>query len=402
MIDDSAAILARAQDAFRAKRYDLSEAEYARVAATPALAAEGFYGLGVTRLAQGDVRGARRYLAGCLQRDPHHANALYYMGHTSAKPDEAHAFYQAALHENPSHAGARDALSVSHGEVGTVTGSTPLQASLLVAPPPAAPVMAPIIASHSAISDIGGSGVREFLVADGSKLSTQAVELIDALRFERRPYFSAYLGVLLSRLLLCFAVIAAVVGVALVVPGISRDIQPNSQVTVNQPPLVIKPGTAFPPPSLIIVPPGGFNLNTPAPPATNTTSANSSRGVSGAQQALLIGGGVATVLALAVIIQLYVRVRSTRVTFSNGRCSLQYGILRRRVAITDLWQVREISLDRPLINRITGDGLLTLYAVKKQRIRGIAKRDELLTIFRQLQDLRFVLRANPVVKGIIQ
>jgi len=87
----------------------------------------------------------------------------------------------------------------------------------------------------------------------------------------------------------------------------------------------------------------------------------------------------------------------------------------------DFWRVQNIDLDRRLINRLTGDGTLVLSLTfgvlpedykrernwKKPKLKvveicGFAKGSELEQTYQDLLSLSFLLRGNPIVKGIIQ
>lgn len=181
--------------------------------------------------------------------------------------------------------------------------------------------------------------VLDFLLQDRSPLSMQAAELIRALQTERHAYFSVYLG--------------PVVFVTALFVGITA--------------------------------------------------------VLGALRPLLL---LAWLAWLAVAALAYVRVKATRYVLANGRLQVTKGLLSRRIDTYDLWLVHDITMRRTLVNRLTGDGSLVLHysnPVSRRRrsqnrviIKGLARGRELTAIYQRLQNLKFVLRANPAVKGIIQ
>jgi pSer/pThr/pTyr-binding forkhead associated (FHA) protein len=123
---------------------------------------------------------------------------------------------------------------------------------------------------------------------------------------------------------------------------------------------------------------------------------------------------------LALIIG-FIRVRATRFKISQGRLQIKKGVLSKRLTNVDLWRVRNIELYRTFWNRMIGDnGTLiivlspepaagkTHHSKKRSRlddqveVTGLAKGSHLDEIFQQLLNLTFLLRGNPIVKGIIQ
>jgi tetratricopeptide (TPR) repeat protein len=186
--------------------------------------------------------------------------------------------------------------------------------------------------------------VLEFLLQDGSALSKQAAELIGALHIERLAYFSVYLG----RVAAGTALVAGITALLGAIPGL--------------------------------------------PPAP-------------AWQVLWLAWLCVTAVA-------YARVKATSYRLANGRLRVAKGLLSRRTDTYDLWLVHDLVLHRTPFNRLTGDGTLILhYANPASRrrggrdfvtIRGLARGRELASTYERLQNLKFVLRANPAVKGIIQ
>jgi tetratricopeptide (TPR) repeat protein len=109
---------------------------------------------------------------------------------------------------------------------------------------------------------------------------------------------------------------------------------------------------------------------------------------------------------------LYVRARSTTVTIAQGRLQIRTGILARRLKNVDLWHVREVTLERTFVNRLTGDGTLVLQVDPRRSIQGangdelelvgIARGKRLEQIYQGLLNVIFLLRSSPLVKGFIQ
>jgi hypothetical protein len=181
-------------------------------------------------------------------------------------------------------------------------------------------------------------GVYEFLKRDDSIVSRQAIAVIDDLAIEARPTFIAYTGAYLWRIL-----VALIVG------------------------LVV------------------FRL-----------------------YFVLVGP--------LLLLLFYLYVLSVRIRLHRGRLQIERGLLRRRLKNYDIWRIRNVDLDRRLLNRLTGDGMLvfdlTPYAMGSQtrrarrgntvRVIGLARGQRLIKVHQKLLNLEFLLRGNPVVKGIIQ
>jgi hypothetical protein len=111
----------------------------------------------------------------------------------------------------------------------------------------------------------------------------------------------------------------------------------------------------------------------------------------------------------------YIRVRCTRIRISQGRLQIEKGVFSKHLKNVDIWRVLNIELERTFVNRMTGDGTLVLIlsplaAANRHRRRseqfvnviGLAKGSQLEETYQQLLNLTFMLRGNPVVKGIIQ
>jgi hypothetical protein len=128
-------------------------------------------------------------------------------------------------------------------------------------------------------------------------------------------------------------------------------------------------------------------------------------------------------IALAVLAIGVARVKTMRITVDRGRLQIRKGIFARRVSNIELWRVRNIELDRTLANRLTGDGAIvveltgTATTSGRRRARrrnhnpqqgeiihlvGLTYGQRLDDAYQQLLNLVFLLRGNPVVKGIIQ
>jgi len=330
-----------------------SEDAFRQLCASPAHAAEGRYGIGMARLAAGDLEAAGPFFDQALKLDPANANALYQLGVIAEKSGHsaaARSYYGRALAIVPGHAGARQRLrAISPEPVPAAARSEPVPAA---APP-----------SNGGPS---GSAIYDYLRQDPSPLSRQTLAAMDALEMKVHPTFTAYAGRHFAR----FAILAGLALIAVI--GL---------------------------PVLVAALPQNVNL-----PVDLTSLAG----------ALIIA--VPAIAAAAAALG-YVRVRSTCVTIHCGRLQIRKGVLSRRLVNVDLWHVRGIELKRTFLNRLTGDGTLVLELVPQPalsrsrrtpagdgpvQLTGIVRGKRLEEVYQQLLNVAFLLRSNPIVKGIIQ
>ncbi len=320
--------VARARKLFDDGDLDGSLAVYRALIEARAELGPACQGAGYISFLRKDYGEADRMLAASLEVQPSNPNALYLRGLVASATGNAEAarfYFVQVLAIDPGHARAREAL-----EREDRSRQSRQDAAASVAAAERAPVK----------DQRGGLqyGVYEYLRQDGSAISRQAIELIDALEIEVRPRFPAYMG----RALRGFIRPVFVVLLSVASAGI------------------------FP----------------------------------------LIG---------------YIRVKCTRIRIAQGRLQIEKGVFSKHLKNIDLWRVRNIDLERTFVNRMTGDGTLILtltadpVAGRKRRrgrkqaagvqfayVTGLAKGSRLEATFQQLLGLTFLLRGNPVVKGIIQ
>ena len=123
------------------------------------------------------------------------------------------------------------------------------------------------------------------------------------------------------------------------------------------------------------------------------------------------------VAACLALLTAAIRVACIRMVIRQGRLQIRRGVFHRHIHNIDLWRVRNIDLDRTLVNRLTGDGTLALTLNPDiepldrrrrkrhdhtEKVTGIASGSRLPRLHQQLLNVVFLLRGNPVVKGIIQ
>jgi hypothetical protein len=128
----------------------------------------------------------------------------------------------------------------------------------------------------------------------------------------------------------------------------------------------------------------------------------------------LIHSPLVLVVGILCVVVACARVKATRFEIMNGRIRISSGLVGRHSETHDLWMVHEISIHRTFVNRLTGDGSLVVdfslpistssRESQSQRLvlRGLARGGELSMIHDRLQNLKFLMRANPAMKGIIQ
>lgn len=195
-----------------------------------------------------------------------------------------------------------------------------------------------------ALLDVGlppgaaGLGVYEYLRSDSTLLAQQTVSKLEALELRRHAALAAWTGGLLVRAIGLFVILVAV-----------AIFQLSTNVDINQDVLWVVAG-----------------------------------------------------LLLAVYL---LRAATTVYEISGGRLTVERGILWRRIRQVELWRIQGIERRQGLIDRITGHGELRFTTVSAPggviKVRGLARGRRLKDIHAQLVDLVFLLRSNPVVKGII-
>ena len=311
-------------------------------------AADASYGLGMVELAAFDRSQAVGWFRRAVREDPDHANAMFQLGVLAQDDGDltlARKWYQQVLVVRPGHLGATKRLAslpVSH-DPSVDPGAAPL-----VPPLERASVLVPVP------SGLTGSapGVMSMLEQDPSPISVQTVELIHQLDMSTRPSLIAQVGRHMFPLLI-------LVGIALF---LFVAITSNTDGS----------GSAFP--MLLLL-------------------------------ALLLGA----VYGIALV-------KTTRYRIALGRLQIERGIFHRRLENVDLWRVLNVNLDRTLVNRMTGDGTLELLVTIEPtdltrrsrrrpqvvRVTGLARGSELSHIHQCLLNIAFLLRGNPIVKGIIQ
>jgi pSer/pThr/pTyr-binding forkhead associated (FHA) protein len=309
----------------------------------------------------GDLTGSKALFQRLLQHPEHAGAGLYGIGYIQLQSGALRAAeksFQECLRLDPKHADALFQLGfIAERQGSPATASERYQQAISVNPQhkgalirlralAAANRVTPSQASlqehgspEEAVPDnVDDYGVYEFLKRDNSIVSRQAIAIIDDLAIEAKPPFIAYAGAYLWRIL-----IALVIGLAIF------------------------------------------------------------------QMYFVFVGPV-------LLLLFYLYVLSVRIRLHRGRLQIERGLLRRRLKNYDIWRIRNVDLDRRLLNRFTGDGMLifdlTPYSSGAQtrrarrgntvRVIGLARGQRLIEVHQKLLNLEFLLRGNPVVKGIIQ
>jgi membrane protein YdbS with pleckstrin-like domain len=369
-------LLAAARALLEQERYEESRQAFLAAAQSPDSAAEACYGLGVIALSLGNLPLAETYFRQTIHGEPLHANALYQLGYICQQRGERQAAgdcYRRALAAHPGHAGALAGLER------TGFGAPELRTAP-VPPPQQQPAQAPVQQHPPAlpVDHYYSQGVYQLLQADQTPVSQQAVALMDKVeRQVKPPRYSGYVGRYFARTVAWVALPVVLLLAARVVVGI----------------------------------------------VSNRYSGTLPSFLAPAWISHALGSVVAVMLCAAVAILLigFVRVSCTAVRIRQGRLQIEKGVFHKHVTNVDFWRVQNIDLDRRLVNRLTGDGTLILSLTfgvlpedyKRERnwkkpqlkvveICGFAKGSELEQTYQDLLSLSFLLRGNPIVKGIIQ
>ena len=91
------------------REYAESEQIFKNLITSGSELAESFYGMGMIRLASGQLENATKQFENCVKLQPNHANAYYYLGQIAEQRHDAEGtkrHYDKVLEINPKHAGA--------------------------------------------------------------------------------------------------------------------------------------------------------------------------------------------------------------------------------------------------------------------------------------------------------
>lgn len=378
-------VLAAARAAL--SRGDVIEGErlFEELLASPELAAEAHYGLGWIELQRGNQAEAVRRFQEALKLDNSHANSWFALGRLTEprSQEQAVAYYQRAIEAQPDHFGAIERLRelgvAAPSRIGDTAGQPAQQPrevthiettqtnspASVPAAAPTPPVQTSPVAPEAwnvGAGRVGELGIVEYLRDDPNQVSKQALARIESLNRSNHFRFTAHLQHLLVRLIVFVGIVAAVAGIA-------------HRATRN-----------------------------------GVTISGSSYQVSGRDFKEVVG--VAVLLWLLWAAWVFLKCALNKVTFANGRIRWTRGVLNKHAETLDLWTVTDIELDRNFVQRLTGDGTLTFKGTRHEerrrrgskplRLTGVARGDDLDQIYAELLDLKFLLRANPGLKGLIQ
>jgi tetratricopeptide (TPR) repeat protein len=368
-VDGEALVFAAARDALEKQEWAASVGGFTELLSSSRYAADARYGLGWIELQQGSLDRAAALFREATQYNERHANAWYALGRLAEARSvpEAIAHYRRAVAAEPTHYGAAERLRLL-GQAGERFSHDK---------PPSAPTpnpsgaIAPTDVDRATqqsleLPDPGQLGVVEFLHRDKSPVSQQALARINSLNRSTRFRFAAHIEQLLKRLVL-------LVGPAAVISYILFHI-------------------------------------TPLQIGSSTVHFYSSSVREVIEVAILAWAAWAAWAGWTLLDCV-----TNTITIANGRIRWGHGVLDKHFETLDVWTVRDIDLDRNALQRLTGDGTLTFKGTLHDRpswsrrrrtkplsLTGIARGDELDRIYADLLDLKFLLRANPGLKGIIQ
>lgn len=338
--DPAQQVLAEASKLYAQRRYEESAKLFAQLTTSRLFVDQGHYGLGIIALVQGDRAGAAAHFGNAVAANPAFANASFYLGEIaeqSGNSATALAHYRQALTGNRSHAGATRAVARLSG----AAPQPPVAAlpTMSVAAPTMSVPPPPVGEPLQAFPDGADRlGVYEYLRSDTTLLSRQTVAGLEAIELRRRSSVMSWLGGFILRAVLWFGLIVAVAIFRL-----------STNVDVNE--------------------------------------------------------DVLWILAAAMLASYLLRGATTEYRISGGRLTITRGILWRRTRQVELWRVQDIERRQGLVDRLTGHGELKFRAVSVPggmvTVRGLARGKRLRQLHQQLLDLVFLLRTNPVVKGII-
>ena len=399
--------LIHAKSLFQKGQLQESEEAFQKAITSCENIAQGHYGIGMVRLNMNDLNGAMAHFQTSLQYDPTYANTFFQLGALAEMQKNipaALSWYRRTLTINPQHIGALQKIAfLSSNTPSTPTPTNKPDGSLQQTSPDnimhlSQNANVPIQGvSHQLTPSITNRpvdillpqqyGAYDYLREDTSLLARQTLATIDAIRFGRtRPSLTAYLDVLPPMLFSLFFLVALFVSFLEFINKISGDTS-----------LYLFPGTFL----LGIVRNYLPSIHVQDPQAWLRYSW----------------------LAIVIILVLFTLRRSlktffrtfntlinaltTEYTIDKGRLQITWGIFRRATTNIELLRVRDVTLSKSFINRLTGDGTLFFMfdrggPMRNTFVKGLTRGRMLEEIFSQLLNLVSMLRSNSNSKGIIQ
>jgi tetratricopeptide (TPR) repeat protein len=341
-LTDPKALLKYAKELYKERRFQDSRVAFNKVISQSneaADGAEGFFGLGVIDLNEGDLAAAAINFQKCLRLDPLDANSYYYLGEISGRQNhigEAEVFYRKAVEVNPTHLAAQEKL-----------------ASLQPQANPAAAVNPPIERRAGTPAVAQGAGIYDYIRNDPSALAKQTLQLIDSLALSSTQRLSAFAAPIIARALAAFFVLYVL-------------------ITLDN----------------------WFSF----------LHSRNNASMDGPARMILVAVCAYLVISLVVCA---LKAKTTRYTFDKGRLRIDSGILKRTYKNKELYRVEDVSLSQTFANRLTGDGTILLRLSSGHGsdeyipLTGLAKIDELRTLFDKLRELVLLLRTGAWGKGVI-
>jgi hypothetical protein len=200
---DARQLLEEAEQLFRAGRMTESAVAFEALLPFHDYASDGYYGLGVIRLHQGNHRDAYALLQAALKLHPS-ANTYYWLGEIERIEGETSAsidFYERALQMDADHVGARERLARS-----LPLDAKPQEASRRMERQDVKPADARPATAHAP-----QHGMMKVMSADPSVFAQETLELLRAVDRSVRPRLSAHAGRLMARLSLLVALLLVLV-----------------------------------------------------------------------------------------------------------------------------------------------------------------------------------------------
>jgi membrane protein YdbS with pleckstrin-like domain len=123
-----------------------------------------------------------------------------------------------------------------------------------------------------------------------------------------------------------------------------------------------------------------------------------------------VGTYLASLIVRAIVLILVscigwalLRAATTTVTIDKGRLQVHSGVFHRKRINIELWRVQSAELRQSVVHRVFGSGYLrlTLHSGEVVLVPGPSPTPDLAQVYQELLDLIYLLRANPVIKGII-
>jgi tetratricopeptide (TPR) repeat protein len=392
-----AQLLADGRAAYRHRHWQDSLDAHLQLIANGAHASHGFYGIALIRLVHKDYANARIQLLNCVQLQPNHANAHYYLGEIARIRGEhgvAIARYRRALAANPAHRSAKQRLVLFQRNRPPVKNRNHFPPAI-TKKPSSSTTKPPLMKK------------REFQnMATGQGLAPNRSEIllgrVRALNFGGRERIAPFVWKLIARFIAAFiAVWVAIIVFNPFVRAIERRPDFLSFIVVVG---IIVGGLLF----WLRIRETIANKNTIIV-VGNLVAAVATFVLAGILTGVLTGGAQipptpfylqSIILAALLSVPLIVAIRTTVCTVNVGWVRVVAGIFNRAPIAIPFYQIQDVAVRQSGLDRFFDSADLSFKfsndagQVTNVDVLGVGKYSELQTLARQINEIAAELRSG--------